>query len=54
MKNITPCTVLYCSIDVLGCDCCKKLCGKVKSGVGGDDNASWEDDVFKYIPCGLS
>ena len=29
------CTVLYCSIDVLGCDCCKKLCVKKKSGEKG-------------------
>ena len=26
---------LYCRIDVLGCDCCKKLCEKKKSGEGG-------------------
>lgn len=26
--------LLYCSIDVLDCDCCEKLCGKV-NGVDG-------------------
>ncbi len=34
--------VLYCSIDVLGCDCCKKLCGK--SGEEGyEEEKSWEE-----------
>ena len=34
--------VLYCSIDVLGCDCCKKLCGK--SGEEGyEKEKSWEE-----------
>ena len=42
MKNIIFCTVLYCSIDVLGCDCCKKLCGK--SGEEG-----YEKEKISYL-----
>ncbi len=44
MKNVTfvlYCTVLYCSIDVFGCDCCRKLCGK--SGEEGvqEEEGKW-------------
>ncbi len=41
LSSVLYCTVLYCSIDVLGCDCCKKLCGK--SGEEGvqEEKGKW-------------
>ena len=56
MKNIIFCTVLYCSIDVLCCDCCKKLCGKSgEEGVQEEKN-EWlntdiKDDSLKDYDC---
>ncbi len=38
--------LLYCSIDVLDCDCCEKLCGKVSEEEKCIDRELYEN-LFK-------